>query len=279
MTSTTAGLGFSGITVRYDRDPVLVDLDLEVAAGEWVALIGPNGAGKSTLLRTVTGAVRPEAGTVRVDGHDPGHLRPRDLATRVAMVPQHPLLPAGITVTDYALLGRTPYIPYLGVESRHDLQVVADVLEQLDLAPLAGRQVGQLSGGEVQRAVLARALAQEAPVLLLDEPTSSLDVGHQLQVLELVEDLRHDHELTVVAAMHDLTLAGQFADRLVLLDRGHAVAQGTARHVLTEERIRAHYDATVRVLVEPDGSVVVIPIRERPATPTIAPTTDTEASA
>lgn len=278
MTGTCA-LGFSGMTVRYDRDPVLVDLDLEVAAGEWVALIGPNGAGKSTLLRTVTGAVRPEAGTVRVDGHDPAHLRPRDLATRVAMVPQHPLLPPGITVTDYALLGRTPYIPYLGVESRHDLQVVADVLEQLDLAHLAGRQVGQLSGGEVQRAVLSRALAQEAPVLLLDEPTSALDVGHQLQVLELVEDLRHDHELTVVAAMHDLTLAGQFADRLVLLDGGHAVAQGTARHVLTEERIRTHYDATVRVLVEPDGSVVVIPIRERPATPTIAQTTDTEASA
>ena len=258
-----SSLTTSGLAVRYDTADVLVDLDLTVTPGEWVALIGPNGAGKSTLLRAATGVVPPSAGTILVGGDDPAGLRPRDLARRVAMVPQHPTLPTGTTVTDYALLGRTPYIPYLGVESRHDRQVVAGLLDRLDLAPLADRLVGQLSGGEVQRAVLVRALAQQAPLLLLDEPTSALDVGHQLQVLELVESLRHEHQLTVISAMHDLTLAGQFADRMVLLDRGRTVAQGSARTVLTEDRIRTHYDANVRVLVDDDGGVVVVPVRRR----------------
>jgi len=250
------------VTVAYDADPVVVDLDLEVTAGEWLALIGPNGAGKSTLLRAISGAL-PIDGDIRLDGDDPRHLRARELARRVAVVPQQPSIPSGITVTDYVLLGRTPFIPYLGIESRRDLEAVAGVLERLELSALAERTLDHLSGGELQRTVLARALAQEAPLLLLDEPTSALDVGHQIAVLELVEELRRERGLTVLSAMHDLTLAGQFADRLILLDRGRAVAHGPASTVLTEDTIRRHYDVAVRILHDDDGGVVVIPLRTR----------------
>jgi iron complex transport system ATP-binding protein len=166
-----------------------------------------------------------------------------------------------MTVADYVTLGRTPYIPYLGMEGSRDLEVVSAVLERLELAPLADRPLGSLSGGEGQRAVLARALAQEAPVLLLDEPTAALDVGHQQQVLELVDELRRERGLTVLSAMHDLTLAGQFAEQLVLLDDGRTVASGPARAVLTEATIRRHYGASVRILVDADGGIAVLPTR------------------
>lgn len=255
-----SGLSVQGLSVAFDGTRVVDDVSLTVGAGEWVALLGPNGAGKSTLLRAVTGAVAAE-GRVTVDGDDPRRLPHRELARRVAMVPQQPVVPPGMRVADYVLLGRTPYIPHLGVETRRDLEIVNDVLERLDLGHLTGRHLDQLSGGERQRAVLARALAQQAPVLLLDEPTSALDVGHQQQVLELVAELRVEHELTILAAMHDLTLAGQFADRLVLLACGLEVAEGAAHEVLTEPVIRHYYGASVRVLDHPDGGVVVVPTR------------------
>jgi iron complex transport system ATP-binding protein len=159
------------------------------------------------------------------------------------------------------LLGRTPYIPSFGTESRRDLAIVASVLDHLDLTGMATRRLDSISGGERQRAVLARALAQQAPVLLLDEPTTGLDVGHQQQVLELVDTLRDDLDLTVVSAMHDLTLAGQFADQLVLLDGGRVAAAGPPATVLTEEVIGRHYHASVRVLEDPSGGTVVVPVR------------------
>ena len=172
-----------------------------------------------------------------------------------------------MTVADYTLLGRTPYISYLGTETRHDRGVVAGLLDRFDLLPLADRPLDSLSGGEVQRAVLARALAQDAPMLLLDEPTASLDVGHQQQVLELIDELRGERDLTVVTALHDLTLAGQFADRLVMLARGVVVAEGAATDVLTTATIHEHYGASVRVERQEDGSVLVIPVRRHTHAP------------
>ena len=250
-----------GVSVDLDGRPVLRGLDLVVPGGARLGLIGPNGSGKTTLLRTVAGLV-PHRGELRVGDAPPGSLSRRELARRIALVPQNPAVPAGITVADYVLLGRTPYIPYLGTESRRDLAIVAQVLDQLDLADFAARRLDSLSGGERQRAVLARALAQQAPVLLLDEPTTGLDVGHQQQVLELVDALRERLELTVVSAMHDLTLAGQFADQLVLLDGGRVAAAGPVREVLTEQVIGRHYHASVRVLEEPGGGIVVVPVRQ-----------------
>jgi len=249
-----------GVSVALDGRPVLTDLHLVIAGGSRLGLIGPNGSGKTTLLRAIAGLI-PYQGEIRVGVAAGGGLSRRELARRIAMVPQNPVVPAGITVTEYVLLGRTPYIPTFGTESRRDLAIVASVLDHLDLTGLATRRLDSISGGERQRAVLARALAQQAPVLLLDEPTTGLDVGHQQQVLELVDTLRDDLDLTVVSAMHDLTLAGQFADQLVLLDGGRVAAAGPPATVLTEEVISRHYHASVRVLEDPGGGIVVIPVR------------------
>lgn len=249
-------------SVDYGDGPVLHDFDLVVRPGEWVGLVGPNGAGKSTALGILSGLVAHD-GRLRVGGHDPAGWRRRDWATTVALVPQRPLIPPGLTVTDYVLLGRTAHIPPFGVESADDLAEVAWAIRRLDLAGLARRPVLALSGGELQRVVLARALVQRADVLLLDEPTSALDLGHGLQVLELVDALRSEQGLTIVAAMHDLTLASQFTDRVVLLDQGRVVATGTPAEVLTSGRLARHYHANVRVLADGVGGIVVIPVRDR----------------
>jgi iron complex transport system ATP-binding protein len=251
-----------GVSAAYNGHPVLEDLALRVEMGSWVGLIGPNGAGKTTLLRTVAGLL-PHAGEILISDRPLSSLPRRSVARLIAYVPQRPLIPEAMTVTDYVLTGRTPYISYLGAEGRRDLRVVGDVVERLDLHDLADRALGSLSGGELQRAVLGRALAQQAPVLLLDEPTSALDVGHQQQALELVDALRREASLTVLSATHDLTLAGLFADRLLLLDGGRTAAEGEPAEVLTEPVIARHYGASVRVLAE-DGRVMVVPTRGTP---------------
>jgi iron complex transport system ATP-binding protein len=248
------------VSVAYDGSPAVTGLSLGVPAGAWVGLVGPNGAGKTTLLRATARLVAC-SGDVLVDGLPLSSLSRRRLARLIAFVPQRPEIPESMAVFDYVMLGRTPYIPYLGAEGRRDIEVVRDVLGRLGLAPLRARALGSLSGGELQRVVLARALAQQAPVLLLDEPTAALDVGHQQQVLELVDALRREHGLTVLSAMHDLTLAGQFTDSLVLMSAGRAAAWGPACAVLTESLIHEHYGASVRVLEDPAGGVVVIPLR------------------
>jgi iron complex transport system ATP-binding protein len=248
-----------GLRVTLDRAIVLDGVDLTVAAGEWVTVIGPNGAGKSTLLSAV-GGLLPFAGTVAVSGTELARLPRRDRARRVATVRQSPVVPPGMTVLDYVLLGRTPYIAPLGRESAADLAAARDVLGRLDLTGLAGRELDTLSGGERQRAFLARALAQGAGVLLLDEPTTALDIGHQQDVLELVDQLRREGGLTVLATMHDLSTAGEYADRLVLLAGGRVVAAGRPADVLTAELLAEHYRVRVRV-IPGDRGPLVVPVR------------------
>jgi iron complex transport system ATP-binding protein len=237
---------------------VLDGVSAAVEPGEWVTLIGPNGAGKTTFLRAVAGLVR-SSGSVEVDGTPLRVLGRRQVARRIALVPQIPVVPTQMTVAEYVLLGRTPHIGYFAGEGRRDLEACDRALARLDLVDFAGRRLGTLSGGERQRAVLARALAQEASILLLDEPTAALDVGRQQQALELVDSLRRTGGLTVLSAMHDLTLAGLYADRLVFLDHGRVVASGTPRDVLRRDLIAAHYGAEVTVIE--NGSVVVVPAR------------------
>jgi iron complex transport system ATP-binding protein len=251
------------VGVDIDGNRLLHDVTLRVEPDEWLAVIGPNGAGKSTLLRAVAGLVA-FTGSVRFDDDDLRSLRPRARARRVAFVPQTPVIPAAITVLDYVMLGRTPHIGLLGVERPVDHAVVREVVELLDLGAFIARRVETLSGGERQRVLIARALAQQAPVLLLDEPTSALDIGHQQDVLELVDELRHRRRLTVVTTMHDLTLAGRYADRLLLLANGEAVVTGTGEDVLTEQHLARHYGASVRILHDEHG-LVVVPYRSTPA--------------
>jgi iron complex transport system ATP-binding protein len=255
-----SSLGFECVNVRYGAQEALFALTDQVRPGEWLCLIGPNGAGKSSALRAVAG-LAPYRGIITVDGSPLTVRSPRRRAALVAYVPQAPLMPDDMTGSEYVLLGRNPYVGYFSSETKHDRALVADVLDRLDLHEFADRRVGTLSGGEKQRLVIARAVAQEAPILLLDEPTSALDIGHQQQALELVDRLRREHGLTVVSAMHDLTLAGLYADRLSLLHQGHVVASGTAAHVLRPETLSEFYGVSVTVHHEPDGTVVVVPRR------------------
>jgi len=247
------------VSVKLGANRVIGSLSASVASGEWVGLLGPNGAGKTTLLRAIAGLVR-YSGSIAVEGRSIAGSSRREVARMIALVPQKPETPAELTVAEYVLLGRTPHIAYLAAESRDDRVAAERAMRRLGLRDFAHRPLGSLSGGELQRAVLARALAQEAPVLLLDEPTSALDLGRQQQALELVDELRRDHTLTVVSAMHDVSLAGQYADRLLLLDAGEVVADGVATDVLSEERISALYGASVRIVRE-NGSVFVLPKR------------------
>lgn len=254
----TAALSFDSLRVTLGGTDVLHDVTLDVRAGEWIGVVGPNGAGKSTLLN-VAGGLLAHRGTVRIAGRPLAELDRRTRARAIALVPQNPVVPVGMTVTDYVLLGRTPHRRALAPESRRDLAVVRTALEQLDLLPFATRPLTTLSGGERQRAFLARAIAQQSSLVLLDEPTAALDLRHQIEVLELVDRLRRTHGLTVVTTLHDLTLAGRFPDTVAMLAGGRIVAHGAPRDVLTEHTIGEHYGARVRVLHHDDG-IVVVPI-------------------
>jgi iron complex transport system ATP-binding protein len=257
-----SGVEVRDVSVRLGEATLVQRVSFTVEAGEWVALIGPNGAGKTTILRALAGLV-PFSGSILLGGDAVASSTRRQVARRVALVSQISEMPAELTVAEYVLLGRTPHIGHLSNEGRADRLGAERAIAQLSLRPFAERTLGALSGGERQRVILARALAQETSILLLDEPTSALDLGHQQQALELVDAVRRKEGLTVISAMHDLSLAGQYADRLLLLDRGQVVAAGAASEVLREERIAAYYGANVRVIRE-NGRVFVLPHRERP---------------
>lgn len=247
------------VRVRFRHLEVVCGVDLELGPGEWLGIIGPNGAGKSTLLRSFVGLV-DYSGTIELaSGHAPG-------AADVALVPQFPVMPKGMTVAEYVLLGRTAHLRWLARESQADRQIASSVLHRLELTAFANRLVSTLSGGEAQQVVVARALAQQCPVLLLDEPTSALDLGHQVSVLELVDDLRRTEGLSVLAAMHDLSAAARFADRLILIDHGRIVAQGSPGDVLKPDLLSAVYSTPLTVQ-SIDGELVVLPASRRRALP------------
>jgi cobalamin transport system ATP-binding protein len=252
-------IALENVSVMLGGRPVVDRVDLQVGSGEWLALIGPNGAGKTTLLRAVA-RLLPFTGSIALHGR-PANAMPRaELSRLLAVVPQEPSTPPWMTVGEYVLLGRTPHLGPLAKEGTRDREAAGRALARLDLLGYGDRQLGTLSGGEKQRVVVARALAQEARIVLLDEPTAALDIGHQQQALELLDSLRAESGLTLVAAMHDLTLAAQYADRMVLLDEGRVVADGPPHDVLTERVIARHYDATIQV-VRVDGKIAVVPSR------------------
>lgn len=258
----TTAVSVRNASVQIKMATLLDGVSIDIASGEWLSIIGPNGAGKSTLLRTIAG-VQQCSGAVEIDGQPIASLSPRERAALVSWVPQTPTIPAGMNVLDYVLLGRTPHLNPLSSPGDSDIALAKDVIEDLDLTSLAGRLVDTLSGGERQRVVIGRALVQEAPVILLDEPTSALDLGHQQEVLQLLDRLRSTSGRTIISTMHDLSLAGQFADRLVMIADGKVVASGTGPEVLTAEHIETHYRAAVTI-TNVDGAVLVVPRIDRP---------------
>ncbi|MCY3607918.1 MAG: ABC transporter ATP-binding protein [Acidimicrobiaceae bacterium] len=250
----TAAVDLQSLDVRLNGTHVLGGVNLAVSHGQWVNIIGPNGAGKTTLLRAVLGLVAYD-GDISIEGLT--KLRRAERARKVAYVPQTPVIPRGMLVADYVLLGRTPHRSIFAGETSADREIAADVLERLDLVGFGDRAVQSLSGGERQRTVLARALVQQADILLLDEPTTALDLGHQQDVLDLVDALRRERGLTVIATLHDLTLAARYGDQVAILAGGVIAQRGTPGEVLTVANIAEHFDAQVRVIDDPEGPVIV----------------------
>ncbi len=253
-------LEIHGLTLSYGERVALRDVSLSLARGELLGVVGPNASGKSSLIRAITGVVRPQRGEIWLDGSPVRELSQREVALRAAVVPQNPYLPEAFTALEVVLMGRTPHLGLLQSEGRADWAAVRRALEQADALELADRRIGELSGGERQRVVVARALAQETPLLLLDEPTAHLDVGHQAAVLELMQRLCRSEGKVVLAVVHDLTLAGQYCDRLAVLSEGRLVAQGPPQEVLSPEMLACVYGTQVWVFPHPvTGRPVVTP--------------------
>lgn len=274
----TTPLAFEGVRVRLGGKPVVDGVDLELRPGEVLGLVGPNGAGKSTLLRAATALVPLEAGRVRIEGHDLASIPRRALARRLAVVQQLPEAPSAMRVAELVLLGRSPHLGLLGRESSRDYAIAQAAMERAGCLDLAERTLGTLSGGQRRRVFIARALAQEAAILLLDEPTANLDPQAQAEVCALLRDLASTRSSdgahadgpatvgsipggrAVLVVLHELTLAAAYCDRLALLDAGRVVAVGAPLEVLTAANVARVYGERVGVIPHPQtGAPIVVP--------------------
>jgi len=253
-------LEIKSLSVAYYMRPALRDITLAVHPGEIMVVAGPNGAGKSTLIRAVSGVLPSQSGEIFIDGNDLNQLSITQRARYMAVVPQARDIPAAFSVYQTVLLGRTPYLGWMGQASPKDHACVMEALRKANALELADRRVGELSGGEQQRVLLARALAQETPVLLLDEPTTHLDLKNQSRLLNLIQDLVSKQNLAVLMVLHDLNLAGLYGDRIALLIDGLLEAVGTPEEVLTEDKLASVYNIPVHVIPHPDyGSPLILP--------------------
>lgn len=247
------------LTTGYGDRPIITDLDVRIPDGSFTAIIGPNGCGKSTLLRSLVRLIRPTTGAVLLDGADIAQTRARLLAQQIGLLPQTSIAPDGITVIDLVSRGRHPHQSALKRWSDHDEQAVQQALARTRLTDLTTRVVDELSGGQRQRVWIAMALAQETPILLLDEPTTYLDIGHQIDVLDLCTSLQREGR-TLVAVLHDLNQAARYATHLIALRDGRIVAQGTPGAVVTAELVRDVFGVAARVIPDPEtGSPLIVP--------------------
>ena len=251
-------LAVEGLHFSYGSSCIYEGIDLDIERAELLGIVGPNGAGKTTLLKLLSGSLKPDHGHVRVYGADLRSLRPREQARLIAMVPQNPAAPEGFTALELVLMGRNPHLSLLQWEGPEDAAIAHQALRLTGAEEFADRLVTSLSGGEHQRVIIARALAQQAPVLLLDEPTAHLDIGSQAATMDVIEGIRRDAGVTVVAAVHDLTLAAQYCDRVAVLDHGSLLAIGAPRSVMTEEILSRAFGADICVMDHPVHGTPVI---------------------
>ncbi|WP_213451262.1 ABC transporter ATP-binding protein [Rhizomonospora bruguierae] len=270
-TGTAHTLTTQGLTVGYGGEPVIRDLDLELPTRGITMLVGANGCGKSTLLRTLARLQRPQAGTVLLDGRPIDRRAPREVARIIGLLPQAPIAPDGITVGELADRGRTPHRGWFGRRSTRDDEVVADALLVTGMTEFVDRPVDELSGGQRQRAWVAMALAQEPDILLLDEPTTYLDLAHQVELLELLVRLTLDRGTQVVVVIHELNLATRYADHLIAMKSGRIVAQGRPGDIVTPELVRAVFGLNAVVIPDPiSNGPLIVPGRAANAPSTTA---------
>ncbi len=257
----TPALEARGVSLAYDQTMVFEGLDLRIETGEVTTLIGANGCGKSTLLKAFGRLLTPTAGTVELDGRGVRSIPTREVARRLAILPQKPLTPSATTVRDLVSRGRHPHQSLLKPWTPADTIAVDEALAATGLETLADRDTASLSGGQLQRAWIALVLAQRAPTILLDEPTTFLDLSHQLDVLRLVRSINRERGATVVMVLHDLTLAGRYSDRLVVVGGGRVIADGTPWEVLTPAVLREAFDLDAIVIPDPSsGSPLIVPV-------------------
>jgi iron complex transport system ATP-binding protein len=244
-------LRLDNVSLGYGGQTILKDISMQANPGELVGVIGPNGSGKSTLLKSIIRMLKPYSGQIFINGNSLDRLKHNDLAQLVAIVPQNPVLPELFTALEVVLMGRTPHLGLLRYESSKDLVIVQKSMEVTQTEHLAERRIGEISGGEKQRLVIARALAQEPKILLLDEPTAHLDINYQVETLELVRRLCVEQDLIVLIALHDLNLAVQYCNRLIILNRGKIHSQGTPEVVVNASTIKEVYGVDVCVCPHP----------------------------
>ncbi len=259
------------LTVGYNREPVLRNVNLAAARGQFIGLVGPNGSGKSTLVRALSRVLRPISGRALLDGVDVYQIHARELARRLAVVAQDQAVAFDFSVRDIVLMGRAPHLSRFGIERPRDYQIAEEAMELTHTAAFADRPITSLSGGERQRCMIARALAQQPSVLLLDEPTAHLDINHQIEVLDLARRLTAERDLATLVVLHDLNLASQYCDQLVLVSQGRVMAEGRPEEVVTEARIRVAYGTDVHVRQHPSSGRPYVTLVSRlpvPAPPT-----------
>lgn len=250
-------LSLQKVTLGYDHQAVVRDISFEVKQGEILGIIGPNGSGKSTLIKGISRILCPIAGKILLNGENISSFNRQQLARIVAVVPQSPLLPEAFTAFELVAMGRTPHLGLFRFESEKDLNIVRKAMEVTCTISFAERRISDLSGGERQRLIIARALAQEPKVVLLDEPTAHLDINHQIEILNLIQRLCCEEKLIIIIALHDLNLAAQYCNRLIMLSNGRIFCEGTPEEVIESENIRKVYGARVCVYPHPVNALPV----------------------
>ena len=252
-------LRIRGVEFGYGSEAVLKGISIEIPQGEMLSIVGPNGAGKTTLLRCINRILKPRRGVIMVNGKSIEEMSRREIAKKMGYVPQstHQVFPN--TVFDVILMGRRPHFAWKCNEK--DIEKVLETLKMLGIEHLAMRDITELSGGQQQKVFIARALAQEPEILLLDEPTSNLDIKHQLEVMNIIKSITNERGITAIMAIHDLNLASRYADRVIMMHKGKIFAVGSPEEVLTPENIREVYGVEAEVLCGKDGKPLILPIR------------------